>query len=91
MNVNLSVTKILQEHEALKNGNKVVFYDKDAYKAIQRYLNDMNCSEDEKDFHYIYDWGCDYRPWGDGVHASCFFCWCNIEGTQYMRGFDCYV
>ncbi len=91
MSIYLSVTKILQRHEALKNGNKVIFYDKNAYKSIQQYLGDMNCSKNEKERNYVYDWECDYRPWNDGIHASCFFCWCNIEGTQYMKGFDCYV
>ena len=91
MNVNLSVGKILKEHEALKNGNKVVFYDKDTFKEIQCFLRDMYSSEDEKECHFVYDYGYDYRPWNDGVHASCFVCWCNHEGTQYMRGFDCYV
>lgn len=91
MSVNLSVTKILQEHEALKNGNKVVFYDKDAFRVVHGYLDDMYSSEDEKECHFVYDYGCDYRPWSDGIHASCFVCWCDHEGTQYMRGFDCYV
>ena len=87
----LNINKILQEHKALTRGDKVIFYDKDTYSAVQRYLDDKNCSENEKDFHYVYNYGCDYRPWMDGVHASCFFCWCNFEGVQYMRGFDCYV
>lgn len=91
MSIYLSVTKILQKYEVLKNGNKVVFYSKNAYKAVQKYLGDMNCSKNEKERNCVYDWKCDYRPWSDGIHASCFFCWYDNEGTQYMKGFDCYV
>lgn len=89
MNVSLSINKILQGHEALKNGNEVIFYDKNAFKEIQCFLEDVHSNI--KECYSVYDYRYDYRPWNDGIHASCFVCWCNHEGTQYMKGFDCYV
>lgn len=84
-----SVMDILKEHESLKNGTTVVYYDNKAFSEVVRFIR-YAYSDDETSNQY-YDYAYDYRYWGDGVHASCFFSWCDCEGTIFYVGFDCYV
>ena len=84
-----SVRKILKKHESLRDGSRVIYYDNDAFKEIVEFLR--AAYESEKLGNAYYDYAFDYRPWNDGVHASCFVSWCDCEGIIFYEGFDCYV
>ena len=83
-----TINTILADHEALKYGNQVIYYDNQAFRVIEHALIGW-CQV----WGTARDYEVAYRPWGDGVHASCFFAWLDRDTKDYLEAvsFDCYV
>lgn len=73
-------------HGALRDGNRVIFYDKETFKAVSNAISGWVKEPDSlRDFEF------GVHPWSDQVHETCVFAWVDYKTMEVqMLSFDAY-
>ncbi len=73
-------------HGSLRDGDRVIFYDKETFKAVSNAIS-MWAKESGslRDFEFC------VHPWSDQIHETCVFGWVDYKTMDIqMMSFDAY-